>query len=89
VQPAPSRGGVALLVRRAFWGLQALVALGVAMLVAGLVIEDMSPASPILHVLILPLGLLPVLGPVWAVATPVLLVLMVLTRNQRGPASDA
>ena len=75
--------------RRAFWGLQAAVAFGAAMLLAGLVIEEMSPASPILQVLILPLGLLPVLGPVWAVATPVLLVLMVLTRNQRGSASDA
>jgi hypothetical protein len=59
------------------------------MLVAGLLVEEFSPASPILHVLALPVGLLPVLGPVWAVATPVLLVLMVLTRNQRGPASDA
>ncbi len=77
------------MVRRAFWGLQAVVAFGAAMLLAGLVIEEMSPASPILQVLILPLGLLPVLGPVWAVATPVLLVLMVLTRNQREPASDA
>ncbi|NMJ44013.1 hypothetical protein GWK16_22385 [Roseomonas sp. JC162] len=69
--------------------MQAVAAICLVMLVAGLLIEEASPASPVLRVLVLPLGLLPVLGPVWAVATPVLLILMLLTRNQRGPASDA
>jgi hypothetical protein len=81
--------GLACVVRRLFWGLQALLALGLVMVVAGLLVEEVAPAAPILHVLALPIGLLPVLGPVWVVATPVLLVLMVLTRKRQGPARDA
>ncbi|MBW6397376.1 hypothetical protein KPL78_05910 [Roseomonas sp. HJA6] len=75
---------MARLIRLLFWALQGLVLLGIAMVVVGLVIEDASPGAPILKVLVLPVGLLPVLGPVWVVATPVLLILMLLTRSRRS-----
>lgn len=59
------------------------------MVVAGLLIEKASPATPVLHVLELPIGLLPLPGPVWVMATPVLLALMVLTRKRQGAARNA
>ncbi len=87
--PGPAPGGFGRLVRRTFWAIQAIAGLGVAMMLAGLLIEDIAPGSPLLGLLAAPIGLLPVLGPVWAVATPLLAVLMLLTRNRHPRATDA
>jgi hypothetical protein len=87
--PGRSPGGIARLVRRVFWTIQSLAAVGAAMVVLGLAVEEVSPGAAILRVLVLPIGILPVFGPAWAVATPVLLVAMLLTRNRRGRATDA
>ncbi|MEO3470868.1 hypothetical protein AAFN86_03295 [Roseomonas sp. CAU 1739] len=87
--PDTGPGGVGRLVRRAFWAIQAVAGLGLLMVLVGLVIEESSPGSPALAILSVPIGLLPVLGPVWAIATPVLAVLMLLTRNRRRSNGDA
>jgi len=87
--PGASPGGFGRLVRRVFWTIQAIAGLGVAVVLGGLALEDMSPGSPVLGLLAVPIGLLPVLGPVWVVATPVLAVLMLLTRNRARRAADA
>ena len=87
--PGASPGGLGRLVRRAFWTIQEVAGLGVAMMLGGLALEDVSPGSPLLGLLAVPIGLLPLLGPVWVVATPVLAVLMLLTRNRRRRAADA
>ena len=49
------------LVRRVFWIIQAVAGLGVAMMLGGLALEDVSPGSPLLGLLAVPIGLLPVL----------------------------
>ena len=76
---------MARVVRLLFWALQGIVLLGVVMIVVGLLIEDVARDAAILKILVLPIGLLPVLGPVWVVATPVLLILMLLTRRRLRP----
>lgn len=82
-------GGFARLVRWGFWGLQALALLGLLMVLAGLAVEEVAPGAAILHVLVVPIGLLPLLGPVWIVASPILAVLMLLTRGRRESSGDA
>ncbi len=76
---------MARVVRLLFWALQGIVLLGVVMIAVGLLIEDVAPDAAILKILVLPIGLLPVLGPVWVVATPLLLILMLLTRRRLRP----